>query len=354
MEGRLSSSKRQPNKSLDPVSTSFSSESRKPEQIGVPSLRVPHMAWYLIQRPLGLIQVGLRSHDRLAWRTEVKTGAAVYGDSRIAAAKAQSLQDSGPFDARHQRSIPHHIDSHDIHPLPSKVAVIRDFPPPTSKCQLQCLAGVVNFYHRLLPKCADSILLLTSLLSGSKPTFELKPAVCASFEQVKFLLADSTLLTRLHTDTPICLMVNVPSVAIDFTSDIRRINGSQSEVTDALSRPSTAHLQLSQESTPQMVAEQRRVGSPRDEDASGLQLQGLPLPPHLIIHWGRKVFSSLHNLSHPGSRATNKLVSDHFVWPQVYKEQKACFDCQGSRIQLQNKAPDSTFPSSGARLSHVH
>ncbi|BHF70453.1 hypothetical protein SprV_0301350400 [Sparganum proliferum] len=96
-----------------------------------------------------------------------------------------------------------------------------------------------------------------------------------------------------------------------FTSDIRHIDGSRNEVADALSRPSIAHLQLSPGiDLAEMAAEQRRVGSPCDEDVSGLQLQELPLTtgngtslcdvstpshrPFVPPFLRRKVFSSLH------------------------------------------------------------
>ncbi|BHF84456.1 hypothetical protein SprV_0902760700 [Sparganum proliferum] len=356
----------------------------------------------------------------------------------------------------------HLIDSNGIRPLPSKVAAIRDFPPPTSKRQLQRFLGMVNFYRRFLPNCADTILPLTSLLSGSKRTFELTPAALTSFEQVKALLADATLLTHYHADAPISLMVDASNVAVgavlqqslpdstvplaffskklskvetrystfgrellaaylavrhfrhllegreftiftdhkpltfaihsrsdklspreirhldyisQFTSDIRHIDRSRNEVADALSRPSIAHLQLSPGiDLAEMAAEQRRVGSHCDEDVSGLQLQELPLTtgngtilsdvstpshrPFVPPSLRRKVFSSLHNLSHPGSRATDKLVSDRFVWPAMHKDLKAwtraCIPCQRSKIQRHNKAPIGTFPGPAARFSHVH
>ncbi|BHF58444.1 hypothetical protein SprV_0100139600 [Sparganum proliferum] len=295
----------------------------------------------------------------------------------------------------------HLIDSNGIRPLPSKVAAIRDFPPPTSKRQLQRFLGMVNFYRRFLPNCADTILPLTNLLSGSKRTFELTPAALTSFEQVKALLADATLLTHYHADAPISLMVDASNVAVgavlqqsppdstvplaffskklskaetrystfgrellaaylavrhfrhllegreftiftdhkpltfalrshtdklnpreirqldyisQFTSYIRHIDGSRNEVADALSRPSIAHLQLSPGiDLAEMAAEQRRVGSPCDEDVSGLQLQELPLTtgngtilcdvstpshrPFVPPSLRRKVFSSLQSLS---------------------------------------------------------
>ncbi|BHF77541.1 hypothetical protein SprV_0602064800 [Sparganum proliferum] len=356
----------------------------------------------------------------------------------------------------------HLIDSNGIRPLPSKVAAIRDFPPPTSKRQLQRFLGMVNFYRRFLPNSADTILPLTSLLSGSKRTFELTPAALMSFEQVKALLADAAFLTHFHADAPISLMVDASNVAVgavlqqslpdstvplaffskklskaetrystfgrellaaylavrhfrhllegreftiftnhkpltfamyshsdklspreirhldyisQFTSDIRHIDGSRNEVADALSRPSIANLSLSRGiDLAEMAAEQRRVGSPCDEDVSGLQLQELPLTtrngtilcdvstpshrPFVPPSLSRKVFSSLHNLFHPGSRVTDKLVSNRFVWPGMHKELKAwtgaCITCQRSKVRRHNKAPIGTFPGPGARFSHVH
>ncbi|BHF75593.1 hypothetical protein SprV_0501868900 [Sparganum proliferum] len=84
----------------------------------------------------------------------------------------------------------HLVDTNGIHPLPSKVAAFRDFPPPSSKRQLQRFLGMENFYRRFLPHCADTILRLTSLLSDPKRSFELSTnALCAA-------LADATLLAH--------------------------------------------------------------------------------------------------------------------------------------------------------------
>nr|VZI42611.1 unnamed protein product [Spirometra erinaceieuropaei] len=73
---------------------------------------------------------------------------------------------------------------------------------------------MANSYRRFLPDCADTILPLTSLLSGYQRTFELTPAALTSFEQVKALLADATLLTHFHADAPISLMIDASTVAV--------------------------------------------------------------------------------------------------------------------------------------------
>nr|VZI49519.1 unnamed protein product [Spirometra erinaceieuropaei] len=259
---------------------------------------------------------------------------------------------------------------------------------------------MVNFYRRFLPNCADTILPLTSLLSGSKRTFEFTSAALTSFEQVKALLADATTLTHFHADALISLMVDAFNVAVgavlqhslpdstlspreirrldyisQFTSDIRHIDESRNEVADALSRPSIAHLQLSPGiDLAEMAAEQRLVGPPCDEDVSGLQLQELPLTtgngtilcdvstpshrPFVPPSLRRKVFSSLRNLSHPGSRATDKLVSDRFVWPGMHNDLKAwtraCIGSQRNKVRRHNKTPIGIFPTPDARFSHIH
>ncbi|BHF70007.1 hypothetical protein SprV_0301305600 [Sparganum proliferum] len=232
----------------------------------------------------------------------------------------------------------HHVDAQGLRPLSSKVEAIRDFPLPTSKRQLQRFLGMVNFYRRFLPNCADLMLPLTNMLSVPKGSLELTGEALTAFERIKNSLADATLLTHPAPEAQLSLML---SPGIDLA---------------------------------EMAAEQRRVGSPCDEDVSGLQLQELSLTtgngtilcdvstpshrPFVPPSLRGKVFSSLHNLSHPGSRATDKLVSDRFVWPGMHKGLKAwtraCLGCQRSKIQRHNKAPIGTFSTPDARFSHIH
>ncbi|BHF72655.1 hypothetical protein SprV_0401572400 [Sparganum proliferum] len=81
----------------------------------------------------------------------------------------------------------HHVDAQGLRPLSSKVEAIRDFPPPTSKRQLQRFLGMVNFYRRFLPNCADLMLPLTNLLSGPKGPLELRGHALTAFERNKDL-----------------------------------------------------------------------------------------------------------------------------------------------------------------------
>nr|VZI24371.1 unnamed protein product [Spirometra erinaceieuropaei] len=314
----------------------------------------------------------------------------------------------------------HPVDSNGIHPRPSMLAAICDFPPPSSKRPLQQFLDMVNFYQQFRPNCANSILPFTSLLSGPKRSFRLSADALAAFDEVKAALADATLLTHFSPNVPVSLMVDASNVSVgaisqqhlaghtqplaffsgklpadetwtlpssesqapvlrfqtpsdrlnlqksrqldyisQFTSNIRHIDGSRNEVTDALSRPSIAHFQLSPRiDLVEMAAEQRHISSPCDKHVPGLKFQDLPLTtdngtirrdvptashrPFVPASLRRKVLSSLHNLSHPGSRATDKLVSDRFVWPGMRKDLKAwtraCLGCHRSSARIHIKA----------------
>ncbi|BHF62815.1 hypothetical protein SprV_0200580100 [Sparganum proliferum] len=108
----------------------------------------------------------------------------------------------------------HHVDAQGLRPLSSKVEAIRDFPPPTSKRQLQRFLGMVNFYRRFLPNCADFMLPLTNLLSGPKGPLELRGHALSAFERIKTSLADAILLTHPAPEAPLSLMVDASTVAV--------------------------------------------------------------------------------------------------------------------------------------------
>ncbi|BHF66484.1 hypothetical protein SprV_0200950100 [Sparganum proliferum] len=356
----------------------------------------------------------------------------------------------------------HQVDSEGLRPLPSKVDAVRNFPPPTSKRQLQRFLGMVNFYRRFLPNCADLMLPLTNMLSGPKGPLELTGEALTAFDRIKNSLADATLLTHPAPEAQLSLMVDASTVAVgavlqqhlagstqplaffskkllpaetrystfgrellaiylavkhfrhflegrdftvftdhkpltfalrshsdkynpreiahldyisQFTTDIRHIDGTKNEVADMLSRPSLSSLQLSHGiDLCAMAAEQQRVGCPGDEPVSGLLLKDVPLTtgsgtilcdvsttfhrPFVPASMRQAVFQTLHRLSHPRIRASQKLLAERFVWPGMNKDVKAwarsCLSCQRNKVHRYNKSPPGTFPSPDARFSHVH
>ena len=72
----------------------------------------------------------------------------------------------------------------------------------------------------------------------------------------------------------------------------------------------------------------------------------------------RTVFKSLHDLSHPGVRATQKLITSRFVWPGINSDvrrwTRSCIQCQRAKVQRHPTAPLASFPIPDARFDFVH
>ena len=70
------------------------------------------------------------------------------------------------------------------------------------------------------------------------------------------------------------------------------------------------------------------------------------------------MFDSFHGLSHPGIRATQKLVTARFVWPgintDVRRWARTCVQCQRAKIQRHSHTPLSSFPVPDARFDVIH
>jgi hypothetical protein len=56
----------------------------------------------------------------------------------------------------------------------------------------------------------------------------------------------------------------------------------------------------------------------------------------LTLQFGTAAFHSLHNIAHPGIRASSRLVSSRFCWPHLSKQvaalATACLHCQRSKV----------------------
>ena len=106
-----------------------------------------------------------------------------------------------------------------IAPLPAKVKAIQDFPLPTSARKLHEFLGLITFYRRFIPQCAQLSQPLTELFSmkyASSP-FHLNDAAIASFERTKAALANATMLTHPSSEAPYCPMVDASDVDILIT-----------------------------------------------------------------------------------------------------------------------------------------
>lgn len=358
----------------------------------------------------------------------------------------------------------HHIDSHSIHPLDSKVSAIKDFPIPNSIKQLQRFLGMINYYRRFIPNCSAILHPLTNLLRGSKKGVIFTPEAISAFESAKQAISNATALIHLNTDpsTRLILTTDASNCAVgavlqqvvdgelqplsfysqklspaqsnysafgrellaiylsirhlrhllegrlftvltdhkpliyafkaradkhspreirhldfisQFTTDIRHIKGSANVVADTLSRPNIDSINVLDISIETLAREQSIDDSlAKPESFPSLRLTPMPLPlsdativcdtstgtprPFVPASCRRTIFDRLHGLSHPGIRATVKLIASRFVWPKMNHDirqwAKCCTHCQRNKVHRHTVTNPGLFPNPHARFSHVH
>ena len=131
------------------------------------------------------------------------------------------------------------------------------------------------------------------------------------------------------------VQLNHLSFISEFTTDIQHVSGAENIVADAMSRVEA----ISQPVDFQALAASQDTDDELWSFLSGetsLRLEKVPIPghpvlvycdtstarprPHITAPFRRRIFDMLHNLSHPGARATTRLVTESFVWPSVLKD----------------------------------
>lgn len=158
-----------------------------------------------------------------------------------------------------------------------------------------------------------------------------------------------------------------------FTTDIRHISGKENVVADTLSRvcevvqPVDLKIMAkTQESDPDL---QKLL-----TEGSSLRLKKVVVPgsrvflycdvsttaprPFVPQYFRKKIFDSLHSLSHPGASTTAKLVAERFVWPGVRKDcrewARSCLQCQRAKVGRHVSSPLGTFELPRARFKQIH
>ena len=159
-----------------------------------------------------------------------------------------------------------------------------------------------------------------------------------------------------------------------FTTDIRHISGKDNVVADTLSRVeeivqpiNLEQLASAQQSDPEL--KQLTVMGTSSLRLTHLKLPGCKhelvcdntteiLRPFVPKALRRKVFATLHSLSHPGANATAKLVAERYVWPGVRRDcrewVRTCLACQRSKVTRHVSSPVGTFKLPTARFRYIH
>ena len=362
------------------------------------------------------------------------------------------------------RFLGHQIDAQGISPLPEKVSDITSFPLPETVNQLRRFLGMLNFYRRFLPHCAQQLLPLTQLLQGNPKSITLTPEACHAFSTAKEALADVTLLAHPNPTAPLFLSADASNSAVgaslqqqvedglqplaffsrkltatemrystfgrellaiylavrhfrhmlegrqfvvlsdhkplsfalrtnsarhspremrqldflsQFSCEIRHVKGAENVVADTLSRVHLAAVSRSSPDFADIAAAQQddqELRELREKTDSDWQLQDLPIPssratitcemstgtprPVLPNVFRRPLFEALHGLSHPGVKASVKLVTQRYAWPNMRRDvqewTRCCEPCQRSKIGRHTRSPLGTFLAPDARFNHVH
>ena len=165
-----------------------------------------------------------------------------------------------------------------------------------------------------------------------------------------------------------------------FTSDIRYVKGKDNVVADTLSRLdenceistkaiSIEQLAQSQEDDPELKSLLSATVRPKGSkfclqeftfsnhkiicESSTRQLR-----PYVPLNLRKNIFSELHSLSHPGIRATRRLISTRYFWPSLNKDvgnwAKCCISCQRSKVQRHVNSPHGQIELPSGRFDHIH
>ncbi len=159
-----------------------------------------------------------------------------------------------------------------------------------------------------------------------------------------------------------------------FTTDIRYLPGENNVPADVLSRIATINTQgLDYAALADAQKDDAELRGVLASTKTGLVLKRVLIPqtktelyvdmstdklrPFVPKELRYEAFCSIHRWSHPGPKATVKMVSDRFVWPNMKKDcaewTKACLACQKSKVGRHIKSPLGQFEHVG-RFEHLH
>lgn len=80
--------------------------------------------------------------------------------------------------------------------------------------------------------------------------------------------------------------------------------------------------------------------------------------PFIPKEFRNQILSMVHNLAHPGVRATTKLMTKRFVWPSINTDTanfvRNCLACQRSKVQRHTKSTPERYEPLKERFSHIN
>ena len=164
---------------------------------------------------------------------------------------------------------------------------------------------------------------------------------------------------------------------LQFTTNITHISGCQNSVADALSRITANAISVHPPIDFTEIANAQKDDAELQqliESNSSLSFKEVPVPttdvtmicdistgtprPYIPPKFRQTIFDSIHSLSHPGIRATQRLVTKRYIWPKINQDvrrwARSCIQCQRSKVQRHTVSPLSTFATQDTRFDQVH
>ena len=158
----------------------------------------------------------------------------------------------------------------------------------------------------------------------------------------------------------------------EFCTDIRHVSGKENPVADYLSRidqidcPSSIDYDLlskDQEGNQEIIdwshenRYMKKVTFPGSNTAILCDTSDNRIRPFLTENFRELAFHTIHDIAHPGIKATRNLMRQRFFWPNMLQDTakwtRTCVACQKSKITRHTKSPIGKFQDAD-RFAHVH
>lgn len=160
-----------------------------------------------------------------------------------------------------------------------------------------------------------------------------------------------------------------------FSTDIRYIKGLENIPADTLSRLDAIEfpqavdfnaIAAAQELDPELqkllnsntALQIKKVILPNCDTEIYCDISTKNIRPYIPNDFRRAIFNHLHNLSHPGVKATVKLLTSRYIWPSIKKDvqiwARTCVACQRTKIHRHTVSPTQQIATPDSRFEHIH
>ena len=106
----------------------------------------------------------------------------------------------------------HTISAAGIRPHLTRVDAVRTFPVPRDKKSLHQFVGLINYYHRFVPRCAEILQPLHQALAAE--CFAWTVSCQKAFEEAKQTLSEAVMLVHPQPHAPTCITTDASNLAV--------------------------------------------------------------------------------------------------------------------------------------------